>query len=272
MAINLLQPGCDEMTRLKFCLLPLWLACAAFAEPVLVHHVRGYVHGFLLVKDTGGKIVAAGDVIQRPAGSRLTNTMTLHFRDGSLYQETTVFLQQRTFQLLSYRLVQKGPSFKTPEIFSFDTTTGNISMEYTGKKDKDKNISEHLDMPPDLANGMIPTLLTETDPKVETTLSMLVSTPKPRLVRLKISAVEPDPFSVAGIAAKATHYVIKIDIGGVTGAVAKVVGKQPPPQHVWVAEGSAPIFLRSESELYEDGPVWCIELTSPRWTQDLPKN
>jgi hypothetical protein len=43
----------------------------------------------------------------------------------------------------------------------------------------------------------------------------------------EIAVSEPDSFSVGGVAAKATHYVIKIDIGGVTGSPS-VAGKQPP--------------------------------------------
>ena len=112
--------------------------------------------------------------------------------------------------------------------------------------------------------------MTQIDPKVETTLSMLVSTPKPRVVKLKIAASEPDSFTLGGAGAKATHYVVKIDIGGVTGVVAKVAGKQPPPIHFWVAQGNLPVFLKSEGPLFEDGPIWRIELASPVWPKPGP--
>ncbi|MFN7994331.1 MAG: hypothetical protein U0Q18_12045 [Bryobacteraceae bacterium] len=232
-----------------------------------VRHPRGYIHGFLAVRDAADSLIGSGDVIQRVAGNRITNSMMLNFRDGSLYHETAVFSQRRTYQLLSYKLIQKGPSFKSPGTFTFDRSSGNVVIDYTDEKQNRKHIFEHMDLPDDLANGLIPTLLTDIDPKVETTLSMLLSTPKPRLVKLKISTVEPDSFRVAGVAAQATHYVIKIDIGGVTGVAAKVLGKQPPPEHVWVAAGNAPIFLRSMGALYEDGPIWQIELTSPNWPE-----
>jgi hypothetical protein len=250
-----------------FCL----LGFALQADQIAVHHPCGYIHGFLVVKDIDNKIVGSGDVVQRPAGSRVTSVMTLHFTDGSLYEETSVFSQRRTFQLLTYKLVQKGPSFKTPKTFSFDAASGNVRIDYIDKKDNGKSIADHIDLPPDLANGIVPLLLTNTDPKTETTLSMVVSTPKPRVVKLKITGAEQDSFSVAGVPAKATHYVIKIDIGGVTGVAAKVAGKQPPPQHAWVAAGSAPVFLRSEGALDEDGPIWRIELTSPAWSEDAQK-
>jgi hypothetical protein len=247
------------------------LAFPVSADPVTVRHVRGFIHGFVVLKDLDNKILASGDVTQVPAGNRLTTISSLHFKDGSLYQETSVFSQRGTFHLLSYKQVQKGPSFKTQETLSLDTSTGNVNIEHTDKDGKVKTISDRLSLPPDLANGIITTVLCDVDPKVETTLSMLVSTPKPRVVKLKIAASEEDSFSIGGVGAKATHFIIKIDIGGVTGVAAKVVGKEPPPIHVWVAAGNAPVFLRSEGPLYEDGPVWQVELASPTWPKDSPK-
>src|ERR1700683_5869629 len=89
---------------------------------------------------------------------------------------------------------------------------------------------DKLSLPPDLANGILLMLLTEAAPQSEMTLSMLVSTPKPRIVKLKISPSGQESFSVGGSDAKATHYIMKIDIGGAEGSGAKVVGKQPPPE------------------------------------------
>lgn len=243
----------------------LLLVSAVSAEPVTVRHVQGYIHGFLVLKDLDGKILASGDLTQVVAAARVTSTLTLHFRDGSLHQETAVYTQRRTFQLLTYKQIQKGPAFKTQETLSFDTTTGNFNVRYTDKDGTAKVITDKLELPSDLANGLVSMLLLNIDPNVETTLSMLVSTPKPRVVKLKISAPDQETFWVGGVAAKATHYIIKIDIGGVTGVVAKVVGKQPPPIGVWVAAGKAPLFLKSEGPLFEDGPIWRIELASPSW-------
>lgn len=39
-------------------------------------------------------------------------------------------------------------------------------------------------------------------------------------------------------------------IGGVTGNVAKVAGKQPPAIHVWVSAWRAPVFRKPEGPLY----------------------
>ncbi|MGI0017198.1 MAG: hypothetical protein ACREA1_00660 [Nitrosotalea sp.] len=235
----------------------------AYADPVPVRHVEGFLHGYIVLKNTGGKILAAGDLTQTPAGNLITTVLTLHFGDGSLYQETPVYSQQKVFRLLSYKQIQKGPSFKAPQTLSFDTS-GKVTVEYE-EKGKRKTLHDQMALPPDIANGIIPMLLTQIDSKAETTLSMLVPTPKPRLVKLKISAAGQDLFFIGARGAKATHYVARIDIGGVTGAVAKIVGKQPPPIHFWIAAGNSPAFLKSEGPLYEDGPIWRIELASPTW-------
>jgi hypothetical protein len=256
-----------------------WVAFVGFflcatvrADPVPVRHVQGYIHGFLVLKDTDDKLLASGDLIQLPSGNRVTTTLSLHFGDGSLYEETSVFSQSRTYRLLTYKQAMKGPAFKTPLILSLDALSGIVNVQYTDKDGKARIVSDKLSLPPDLANGILPMLLTDADPKRETTLSMVVSTPKPRIVKLKISSSGQDSFSIGGSGtAKATHSIVKIDLGGVTGVAAKVVGKQPPPIHMWIAAGSAPVFLKLEGPLYEDGPLWRIELAGPVWPKTPEK-
>jgi hypothetical protein len=189
----------------------------------------------------------------------------LHFLDGSLYEETSVFSQSRNYRLLTYKQVMKGAAFKTQETLSLNASTGTVNIQSTGKDGKEKTFADKLTLPPDLSNGILAMLLTEAAPRAEMTLSMLVSTPKPRIVKLKISPSGEESFSAGGSGEKATHYIMKIDIGGVEGVAAKVLGKQPPPEDFWIAAGNAPVFLKSEGPLYEDGPVWRIELASPIW-------
>ena len=69
------------------------------------------------------------------------------------------FLEQGSFQLLNYRLVQKGPVFKVPLDMTIDRSTGKVLVRYTDEKGKGKEESDRLELPPDLANGMIPVLL-----------------------------------------------------------------------------------------------------------------
>ena len=58
---------------------------------------------------------------------------------------------------------------------------------------------------------------------------------------------------------------MKIEIGGISGVIAPLVGKQPPDTYVWISGGTAPGFLKSEGALVADGPIWKIELASPVW-------
>jgi hypothetical protein len=262
-------PTCSYPTvknRMKYLACEGLIFCAAVsAAPVAVRHTQGYIHGFVVLKDTNDKILATGDLVQIPSGNRVSDTLSLHFADGSLYEETSVFSQSRNYRLLTYKQVMKGAAFKTQETLSLNTSTGAVNIQYTDKDGKQKTVADKLSLPPDLANGILPMLLTEAAPQAEITLSMLVSTPKPRIVKLNISPSGQESFSVGGSGAKAVRYVMKIDIGGVEGVAAKVVGKQPPPEDFWIAAGNAPVFLKSEGPLYEDGPIWRIELASPVW-------
>lgn len=245
----------------------LLTALNLIADPVPVRHVEGRIHGFLVLRNLDGKILASGSLVQNASGNRVTSELGFRFKDGSLRQETSVFSQRRVFQLLTYHLVQKGPAFKRPMEMSVNVSTGQVTIHYTDD-DKEKTITDHLDLPADLANGIVTTLLGDIDPEApRTTLSMVVATPKPRVVKLEISPLGEDSFTIGGSAAKAIRYTVKVDIGGITGLIAPMIGKQPPDTHVWMFYGKAPGFLKSEGPLFQDGPVWRIELASPVWAK-----
>ncbi len=123
-----------------------------------------------------------------------------------------------------------------------------------------------MSLPPDIANGLTLTLLKNVRPKaLPKTFSFVAATPKPRLVKLALSSAGQDRFSTGGTGREATHYVLKVEIGGLRGVIAPLVGQQPPDSHVWILDGEAPAFVRSEQPLYMGGPVWRIELVSPTW-------
>jgi hypothetical protein len=44
-----------------------------------------------------------------------------------------------------------------------------------------------------------------------------------------------------------------------------MIGKQPPDTHVWITESSVPAIIRVEGALYNEGPVWNIQVASPAW-------
>jgi hypothetical protein len=236
------------------------------AEQVLVRYLEGRIHGFVVLRDLDDNILASGELTQLANGSRVTTELRFHFKDGSIHEETAVFSQRRTFQLLTYHLVQKGRVFKRETDLSVNASTGQTIVRYKDDDGNEKTISDRLQLPADLANGIVTTLMSDIDPKApKTTVSMLVATPKPRLVKLEISPAGEDSFSIGGSAAKALRYVVKVDIGGISGVIAPIVGKQPPDTHIWMVDGRAPGFLKSEGQLYEGGPIWRIEMASPIW-------
>jgi hypothetical protein len=234
-------------------------------EAVVVRHTEGVVHGFLALRTLDGKTIADGDLIQGARGNRVTTRLVFHFKDGSLHDETAVYSQRREFRLLSDHLVQKGPTFPQPLDMTVDER-GDVTVRYTNDHGEQKVETEHLDLPPDVANGLILTLLKNVRPDAPPkTLSFVATTPKPRLVKLAVTAVGQEHFSTGGTGRAATHYVLKVEIGGVSGLLAPLVGKQPPDSHVWILGGEAPAFVKSEQSLYFGGPVWRIELVSPTW-------
>ena len=230
-----------------------------------VRYPEGLVHGFLTLRSLDGGALADGDLVQSVRGDRVTSRLILHFRDGSLHDETAVFTQTRAFRLVSDHLVQKGPAFERPMDVSIDAGSGSVAVRYS-EDGREKTISERLELPPDVANGMILTLLKNLDPRVPlTTVAMVAATPKPRLVHLAISPAGEDPLTVGRSQRKATHFVAHVEIGGLAGLVAPLIGKQPADTHVWVLEGDAPAFVGAEGPLAMGGPSWRLELASPAY-------
>jgi hypothetical protein len=231
----------------------------------LVKHREGLVHGFLALRSLAGETLAAGDLIQSAQNDRVTSRLVFSFKDGSSHDETAVFSQGRQFRLLSYRLVQKGPAFEHPMEVKLDGKSGHVSVRHTDADGHEKVENERFDPPPDLANGLVPVLLKNSRPGAPPTMSFLAATPKPMLVKLEATAAGEEAFSFAGSARQAIHYVIKVDIGGVSGLLAPLLGKQPPDTHVWILSGEAPAFVRSEGPLALGGPILRIELAGPVW-------
>jgi hypothetical protein len=241
---------------------------ATQADTVPVRYVQGAFHGFLELRSEDGHVVAAGDSTSVVHGDRVTAETLFRFKDGSVDDETAIFTQHRNFQLISDHHVQKGPAFPHPMDVFIDARSGTVTVHSPGKNGKDEIQTDHMKLPPDLANGMVPQMIESLRPNApETTVSMVVMTPKPRVVKLVISKIGEDDCSVVGAIRKATHYEIKIDLGGVAGIVAPLIGKAPPNIQLWVIGGNAPTFARETGPLYSEGPMMTIQLASPVWAQ-----
>jgi hypothetical protein len=234
------------------------------AETVVVRHTEGTVHGFLVLRTTGGTAVADGDLIQTVHGGRVTARIVFHFKDGSLHDDTAVYTQAQQFQLVSDHLVQKGPAFSRPLDMTIDATTGQVVVRYTDEHGVPKEKAERMKLPPDLANGLVLTLLKNVSPgSLPKAFSYVAATPDPRLVKLALSSAGANRFDTGSHARDAEHYVLKVDIGGVAGVIAPIVGKEPPDSQVWILEGDAPAFVKAEQQLSYGGPMYRIELLAP---------
>jgi len=131
--------------------------------------------------------------------------------------------------------------------------------------------NEEIGVIPDLVNGLIVTTLKNAqrgDPPA--TLSYIAATPKPRLVKLTVTAAGDETFLTGGLSRKAAHYVVKVEIGGISGWLAPLLGKHPPDSHVWILRDEVPAFVKSEQPLYVGGPLWRIETVSPVWPRTGP--
>jgi hypothetical protein len=246
----------------------LWFTTLATitSAQATVRHKEGIVHGFLVLRALDGKAIADGDWTQDAHGDRVKCVMEFRFRDGSLHRETTVFTQTRDFRVLSNHLEQTGPSFPHPLEMTVQSS-GETTVKYKDDGGKDKVATEHFHLPSDFANGLVTILLQNISVgSQKTTFSMVVATPKPRLVKLSISPEGEEPFTVGTVNRKAIRYAGKMELGGAAGVIAPLVGKEPPDMHFWVLGGDAPVCLKSEIQLYAEGPIWRVELTIPTWS------
>ena len=257
------------ISRVQFAALALiavQIYCGVAAGQISVQHTEGLLHGFLVLRDSENQSIAHGELTQTTHGNQVTSHLVFHFKDGSLHDETSVFSQLRQFRLLRYHLVQKGPSFPHAQDLSIDAANGLISTRNQDDNGKQQLQKEKMKLPVDLANGMVSILLKNIPPdSASRKASMLAMTPKPRLVKLEISEDGEDAFLFGGESRKASHYIVKIELGGVAGVVAPLVGKKPPDVDVWILRGTAPAFLKSRGPLYAGGPIWEIALASPSW-------
>jgi hypothetical protein len=243
----------------------LLLGATCAADPIPVHHLEGVTFGFLTLRNLDGEIIANGYLKQvaKPGSGLITDDLQFHFKDGSLYRDIAKFTQRGTFHLISDQLVQKGPSFKQEIESWIDTASGKVTVR-TMEKGKEKRTTKQMNLPLDVSNGLLFTLVKNMDPSAaETTVSMVVPSDKPRIVKLRFTPAAEREVKFGLLNFKAQHYVMKVKIEGAAGKIAPLVGKQPPDSHFWTIKSESPTFIQFDGPLSEDGPVWRIEFAAP---------
>jgi hypothetical protein len=233
----------------------------ANAEPVAVRFPEGVTHGFVTLRGERGDVLAHGELIQAPKADSLDSRLVLRFKDGSLYEETLTFSQKRVFRLLAYKLVQRGPSFPEATEITFDRASGR----YRAKVGDEAPAEGDLELPEDLHNGMTGMLVRNLPAGASGYGHVYAFTPKPRLLRTTMRPEAEDRYYVGDTAHTATRYLVTMEIGGLTGVVAGVLGKDPPDLRFWASTGPAPGFLKFEGAMFLNGPRWRIEPGTLRW-------
>ena len=190
----------------------------------------------------------------------MTSRLTLHLPGSSVDDDTTVFSQRGHYALISDHRIQRGPFFSDPSDSTI-TASGDVTIKKVGKDGQEKIETNHLDVPPDLANGLIATLLTNIPAdSPEFQVGMFAASGKGRLLHVRVTPEGKSSFSVAGMRYKLSVFRLHPELGGVAGAVAPLVGKEPADALAYVLEGKTPTIVREVGQLAMGGPIISIEL------------
>ncbi|HEY6986773.1 MAG TPA: hypothetical protein VH369_00235, partial [Bryobacteraceae bacterium] len=173
--------------------------CHLCGDAIPVKEKQGTMHGFLVLRSAEGKIIATGTEINTIEGNRVRSRTTFHFQDGSIDDEVSAFTQESVFQLVSDHHIQKGPSFPDPLDLSINVPARRVSWREI-KHGKAERHTEHMDLPPDLANGMT-SLIVQNFPvgAAELKVSYLAGSSKPRVVKLSAKPDGEETFRVGAV-------------------------------------------------------------------------
>ncbi|HZP37332.1 MAG TPA: hypothetical protein VFE48_12690 [Methylomirabilota bacterium] len=240
------------------------LAAPAVAAPVAARYQEGVTHGFLVLRGAGGEVLADGDLLQVVKPEGVDSRLVFRFRDGSLYDETVLFTQQKVFTLQRYHLIRRGPTFPEELEVTFDRKSGRYSARSRRGGDEPETASGALDLAPDVYNGMMIMLLKNLARGATLTVRTIAFMPKPLVVELQLAPVGEETVSVGERTVEATHFVMTPKLGPLRGTAAALLGKTPPNYHCWVVTTEVPAFVAIDGPLYTGGPIWRIETVSPQ--------
>jgi hypothetical protein len=236
--------------------LMLLVPAAVQAAPVGVRFAEGVIRAFPVLRSTDHRKLAQGDLVQIVRGGRVESRLVFRFLDGSLYDETVVFSQDRSFTLLNYRLVQRGPSFPESLEAFVDRESGRYEVRYRADEDSpEETLDGSVSLPDDVYNGMLALVVKNLPPRTSATVSIIAFTPKPRVVKLEMQPVAEERVQVRDIPLAALRYHIRAQLG----LFASLLVVDLPDLRMWILPGEAPAFLKAEGPLYFLGPVWTIE-------------
>jgi hypothetical protein len=238
-------------------LLTALTARPAGADPIAVKYTEGITRGFPVLRALNGEKLAQGELVQIPRADHVVDSrLVFRFKDGSLYEEQVVFSQRDVFTLLSYRIIQEGPSFPETLEATVDRATGRYQVRYRGDEDSpEETLNGEVALPLDVYNGLLSTLMKNLPAGDSTVVQVVAFTPKPRLIKMLLVPAAEDPMQVNEAAVIATRFLIRPQLG----LLASLLVADIPDVKCWIAGGEAPAFLRFEGPLYFMGPIWRID-------------
>jgi hypothetical protein len=260
-------PGRAAAGLLIFITALLWQRPLA-ASPVPVRFAEGSLHGFLTLSTPAGVLIASGDLLQVVRNGEIRSRLVFRFKDGSVHDETVVYSQRNVFTLQSYHVEQRGPAFLEDTEISLERASGRYRVETRARKDgREKVLDGKLDLPLDVYNGVVLTVVKNLPSRAVETVHMVAFTPAPKLIQLELVPAGDHKILVGGFEKSATRYVLKPILGIWMKLFASLLGRMPPDNHVWIITADVPAFVMFEGPLYMNGPAWRIELSSPRWQE-----
>lgn len=244
------------------------LSTAALAAPIPVKHIQLPRHEFMVARSETGEVLARVEFTETVEGDEVTMRLTYNFADGSIDDETTTYRQQGTFQLVRNHHIERGPFFAKPVDFTVEAATGTATSRTADKDGRIQVENEHIDLPNDLANGFVGTVLLNVSPHTSPfRVGILAPVFGGRLIRILISPEGEQPFQRGGQTLKATVFRIHPELGGFLGMIAALVGRQPKDVLVWILEGETPAVMRIVGQLGGFGPVLSSELEGTRFAK-----
>jgi len=244
-----------ERTNFLVSALLVMLNTMAVAEQIPVRDIQHPIHRFMVTRSETGKIIARDEFSQVVQGAEVTMRLTYHFVDGSIDDETTTYRQQGTFQLVRNHHIQNGPFFTKPIDFTIEAATGIATSRTVAWNGKIRVESRHIDLPEDLANGLVGTLLLNVPYKIAPfRVGLLAPVDGGRLIRILISPEGEQSVHMDGQILRTTVFRIHPELGGIVGLIVSLIGIQPKDVRVWVTEGKEPAVVKIVGQLGGYGP------------------
>jgi hypothetical protein len=233
--------------------------------PVPVRFAEGVTHGFLALRTVNDVLIASGDLRQVYRNGQVESRMLFRFKDRSVFDERVVFTQDRVFSMQSYRLMQRGPTFNEDTEISLERPSGKYRVSTKGRKNgRAEVLNGTLELPPDVYNGMVITIAKNLPKGASETVHIVAFTPTPRLIQLELAPAGEQKVLIGELARSAIHYQLKPRLGTWLKLFATLLGRMPPDSHAWILTDEVPAFVKFEGQLYTSGPIWRIEMISPR--------